>query len=240
MQVPKDASVIELSDSSVEEVDEEVEMELKVGELDEATEDSEKPDENKSVELEERLMESEHPINVDPVVEDKLLQVVGKPVIKRKKKKKLVEIEWKPVTRERRKTKLYSFRDVFGGPAQVEVVGLAAAQCVPAAAGGRRPHVLVPGVDYGLGEGTGLAVTEEERAEIALASLETYALDSFVCDTGHLSEDEMAETPGQDRCRRKVRRRRLDKAPKVRVTRLCTEFLIGFSNTLGKSLVHRE
>ena len=216
MQVGGDASVIELSDSSVEEVVEEVEMESKVVELDEATEESDKPDENKSVELEERLIESEHPNSANPMVQDNKLQVVEKPVIKRKNKRKLVEIEWRPVTRDRRKTKLYSFCDVFGGPAQVEVVGLAAAQRVPVAAGARRPHVLVPGVDYGLGEGTGLAVTEEERAEIALASLETYALDSFVCDTGHLSEDEMAETPGQGKRMRKARRRRPDKGPKVR------------------------
>ena len=66
--------------------------------------------------------------------------------------------------------------------------------------------MVVPGLDYGLGEGEGVTLTEEEEREIRLANTETYALDSFVCDTGHLSDEERVETPGVARVVRRVRR----------------------------------
>ena len=82
-------------------------------------------------------------------------------------------------------------------------------QKVPQVINGRRPYIVVPGVEYDIGEGEGVVMdTEEDEAEIRLARNEKYEMDSFVCDTGYLSDEEMVETPSVDKVISKVKQQR--------------------------------
>ena len=82
-------------------------------------------------------------------------------------------------------------------------------QKIPRVINGRRPYIVVPGVEYDLGEGEGLVKdTEEDETEIRLARNEKYEMDSFVCDTGYLSDEEMVETPSVDKVVAKVKQQR--------------------------------
>ena len=125
-------------------------------------------------------------------------------------KEKKVEIQWRSVNRIRRKTRFFLFSSkIEGEKDEVTLEKADGIQKVPLAINGRRPHVVVPGVDYDLGEGEGIIVdTEEDEAEIRLARNEKYEMDSFVCDTGYLSEDELMETPTVDKVINKVKQQR--------------------------------
>ena len=87
---------------------------------------------------------------------------------------------------------------------------------VPRVLGARRPTLVVPGLEYGLGEGEGVMLeTDAEKREIHLANMENYALNSFVCDTGYLSEEEMVETPCVNRAVTRIKQKRKVKKVKV-------------------------
>ena len=148
-------------------------------------------------------------INDSNPVEIKSNEFSRPPNVKSCKDKK-VEIQWRSVKRIRRKTRFFLFSSKIEG--EKDEIALEKAdgnQMVPRAINGRRPHVVVPGVDYDLGEGEGIIMdTEEDEAEIRLARNEKYEMDSFVCDTGYLSEDELMETPTVDKVINKVKQQR--------------------------------
>jgi len=125
-------------------------------------------------------------------------------------KEKKREIQWRIVKRSKRKTRFFLFSSkIEGEKNEVTVEKAADNQRVPRVINGRRPHIVVPGVDYDLEEGEGIIMdTEEDEAEIRLARNEKYEMDSFVCDTGYLSEDEMMETPTVDKVINKVKQQR--------------------------------
>jgi len=81
-------------------------------------------------------------------------------------------------------------------------------QTVPRVINGRKPFVVVPGIDYGLEAGEDVMDTEEDQIEVRLARNEKYEMDSFVCDTGYLSDEEMVETPTVDKVVAKVKQQR--------------------------------
>ena len=123
---------------------------------------------------------------------------------------KKVEIQWRSVKRSKRKTRFFQFSSkIEGDKDEVNLVKADGNQKVPRAINGRRPYLVVPGVDYDLEEGEGIIMdTEEDETEIRLARNEKYEMDSFVCDTGYLSEDEMVETPAVDKVVNKVKQQR--------------------------------
>jgi len=133
-----------------------------------------------------------------------------KPVNNKACKDKKIEIHWRKVKRSKRKTRFFLFSSkIEGEKYEVTVEKAADNQKVPRVINGRRPHIVVPGVDYDLEEGEGIVMdTEEDEAEIRLARNEKYEMDSFVCDTGYLSEDEMMETPTVDKVINKVKQQR--------------------------------
>ena len=133
-----------------------------------------------------------------------------KPVNTKACKDKKTEIQWRKVKRSKRKTRFFLFSSkIEGEKYEVSVEKAADNQKVPRVINGRRPHIVVPGVDYDLEEGEGIIMdTEEDEAEIRLARNEKYEMDSFVCDTGYLSEDEMMETPTVDKVINKVKQQR--------------------------------
>jgi len=125
-------------------------------------------------------------------------------------KEKTIEIQWISVKRNKRKTRVFKFASsVKGGKDEVMIEKAIDNQKVPRVINGRRPYIVVPGVDYDLEEGEGVIMdTEEDEIEIRLARNEKYEMDSFVCDTGYLSEDEMMETPSADKVINKVKQQK--------------------------------
>merc|ERR1712129_474269 len=119
-------------------------------------------------------------------------------------------MQWTNVKRNKRRARFFIFGSkVKGEKAEVIVEKAENVQKVPSVINGRRPYIVVPGVDYDLGEGEGLVMdTEEDETEIRLARNEKYEMDSFVCDTGYLSDEEMVETPSVDKVISKVKQQR--------------------------------
>merc|ERR1719187_1944468 len=135
---------------------------------------------------------------------------LSRPVNTKACKDKKIEIQWRNVKRSKRKTRFFLFSSKFEG--EKDEVTLEKAidnQKVPRVINGRRPYIVVPGIDYDLEEGEGVIMdTEEDEIEIRLARNEKYEMDSFVCDTGYLSEDEMMETPSADKVINKVKQQK--------------------------------
>ena len=118
--------------------------------------------------------------------------------------------------RLKRKTKLFIFNDCVDGKAEIWTVSQEDSQRMPVVLGGRRPMMLVPGIDYGLEEGEDVMVCPEEEREVRLATVEQYNIDSFCLEAGYLSLAEMAETPPVDNVVRKVKQKRRANGVKVR------------------------
>jgi len=153
------------------------------------------------------------PINViedRKPVENKVVDVNKAAQPKTCSKEKKVEIQWTNVKRNKRKVRFFIFGSKDKG--EKDEVTLEKAennQKVPRVINGRRPYIVVPGVEYELEEGEGLVMdTEEDETEIRLARNEKYEMDSFVCDTGYLSDEEMVETPSVDKVISKVKQQR--------------------------------
>ena len=134
---------------------------------------------------------------------------------KEKIKNNKISISWKPVSRLKRKTKLFIFNDCVDGKPEILTVSLENSQRMPVVLGGRRPMMLVPGIDYGLEEGEDVMVCPEEEKEVRLATVEQYNIDSFCLEAGYLSLAEMAETPPVDNVLRKVKQKRRANGIKV-------------------------
>eukprot|EP00092_Neocalanus_flemingeri_P026216 GFUD01028416.1.p1 GENE.GFUD01028416.1~~GFUD01028416.1.p1 ORF type:complete len:442 (-),score=129.58 GFUD01028416.1:7-1332(-) len=166
---------------------------------------------NESLSLEERFAPCKTglaKVDLKPV-ESKPAELKA-PVEPKAMKKKKVEIQWIPVKRIKRKTRLFLFGATVNGDKDEVIVEKAETnQQVPRVITGRRPYIVVPGVEYDLQEGEGvMANTEEEDAEMRLARNEKYEMDSFVCDTGYLSDEELMETPTVDKVISKVKQQR--------------------------------
>ena len=138
------------------------------------------------------------------------------PVDRRGERANKVSISWKSVRRLKRKTKLFIFNDCVDGKAEISTVSQEDSQRMPVVLGGRRPMMLVPGIDYGLEEGEDVMVCPEEEREVRLATVEQYNIDSFCLEAGYLSLAEMAETPPVDNVVRKVKQKRRANGVKVR------------------------
>ena len=133
-----------------------------------------------SVELEELLQDSmPRPVIGEKEVEEEAilgkspaeskmsnLEVEPCKTKKKKKKREEVQVRWKDVRRSKRKTKFFSFCESFEGTIEVVTMGEVKSGKVPVVLGGRRPLTLVPGLEYGLGEGEGMLLTEEEEKEV--------------------------------------------------------------------------
>jgi len=110
--------------------------------------------------------------------------------------KNVCAVEWVSVKRIKRKVRLYMFQEEEGVKPEVLTIQANTNLKIPSILNGRRSLVIVPGIDYGLGEGEGVLVdNDEERRQIKLANNEKYVMDSFFVDNGFLSESEMMETP---------------------------------------------
>jgi len=201
-------------------------------ELDNSVEILTDTNDNDSLSLEEREIKNSKPTitpechddfsnKKTPADDDKVIIHDGKPVeivsndlsrpVNTKAcKDKKIEIQWRNVKRSKRKTRFFLFSSkIEGEKDEVTVEKAADNQKVPRVINGRRPYIVVPGVDYDLEEGEGIIMdTEEDETEIRLARNEKYEMDSFVCDTGYLSEDELMETPTVDKVINKVKQQR--------------------------------
>ena len=102
-------------------------------------------------------------------------------------KEKKIEIQLTNIKRNKRKTRFFIFGSkVKGEKDEVTMEKADSHQKVPSVINGRRPYIVVPGVEYDLEEGEGLVRdTEEDEIEIRLARNEKYEMDPFVCDTGY-------------------------------------------------------
>jgi len=165
---------------------------------------------SRGVVLEDKKV-GEEELNVanNPTVEVKTSDS-SKSVTAKITKEKKIEIQWTSVKRNKRKTRYFKFASsVKDGKDEVTLEKAIDNQKVPRVINGRRPYIVVPGVDYDLEEGEGVIMdTEEDEIEIRLARNEKYEMDSFVCDTGYLSEDEMMETPSADKVINKVKQQK--------------------------------
>ena len=120
----------------------------------------------------------------------------------------LRSVEWVEVKRTKRKARFYriegsdedeGFRAVFKAADHTKI---------PACINGRRPFKVVPGFEYGLEEEVGAGDEIADEKEIKMIKKENYLLDSFVCDIGYLSDDELNETPCRDKVESRVKRLR--------------------------------
>ena len=84
----------------------------------------------------------------------------------KKRKREEVQVSWRYVRRSKRRTKYFSFCESYEGATEVVTLSELESRKVPKVLGGRRPLTLVPGLDYGLGEGEGMVLTEEEEREV--------------------------------------------------------------------------
>merc|ERR1719300_1030009 len=93
---------------------------------------------------------------------------------KPKVSRKLPEIKWKNVKRMKRNIRFYYFESTSEDDKdERQLIKAADSQKVPAVINGRKPFLVVPGVDYDLGEGEGLVDTEEDLIEIRLAGMKS-------------------------------------------------------------------
>jgi len=147
--------------------------------------------------------------NIKPAVTEEPSEVKQVQQPKASKSKK-IEIKWTEAKRNKRKTRFFIFGSTVDGEKDEVIVEKAENnQKIPRVINGRRPYIVVPGVEYDLEEGEGVVMdTEEDETEIRLARNEKYEMDSFVCDTGYLSDEEMTETPSADKVISKVKQQR--------------------------------
>jgi len=123
------------------------------------------------------------------------------------------QVQWVEVKRKRsrRKTRIYFIE------AKSEDEGFKAVHksgeklFIPSCVNGRKPFSIVPGIDYSLevdAEEVGEALAENDDKELKLIQNENYLLDSFCCDTGYLSDEELNETPNPNRIISRVKQQR--------------------------------
>jgi len=116
----------------------------------------------------------------------------------------------KIVKRSKRKNRVYIFVDDANEEnekVEKTVVKSQKVEKVPKDINGRKPFWLVRGIQYDLGEGVGVDLEEDEEV-VKKYRNEKYDMDSFCMEAGYLSEDEMFETPKNDKIISKMRTKR--------------------------------
>ena len=115
-------------------------------------------------------------------------------------------VDWLQVSRTRRKSRFYKIEATDEEEGFKAIHKASDHTKIPAGLNGRKPFMIVPGIEYGLEEDCADADGVADEKEIKMIKNEKYFLDSFVCDTGYLSDDELNETPSQSKFESKVRR----------------------------------
>ena len=121
-----------------------------------------------------------------------------------------VQMKWKSVERSKRKVRIY-FIESHGDSEAFKVVHRAAENTtIPVCINGKKPFTIIPGVEYGLEmEEVGEALNNQnDEEELRIIRNEKYLLDSFCCDTGYLSDEELNETPSTNKVVSKVKQQR--------------------------------
>ena len=148
--------ILEISDDAAEAV---VVPDNSSVELEELLQDSmPRPDKGEEGEEGEKIPAESSLVN--------LLEVKSCKTKKKNRKREEAQVRWTDVKRSKRKTKYFSFCESFEGMVEVITLGEIESSKVPKVLGGRKPLTLVPGLDYGLGEGEGMVLTEEEEREV--------------------------------------------------------------------------
>ena len=117
-------------------------------------------------------------------------------------------VEWVRVLRTKRKSRFYRIKGTDEEDEFRTVQRAVDHDKVPACINGRKPFTVVPGVEYGLEEEVAGGDELADEKEIEMINKQNYLLNSFVCDVGYLSDDELNETPCQNKTESKVRRLR--------------------------------
>jgi len=120
----------------------------------------------------------------------------------------MAKMEEKLVKRTRRRCRFYIFNDDHSSKPERRVEIAKKVEKVPSQINGKRPFVLVPGVQYDLGEGEAVETLVEDEEEVKHIKNEKYVMDSFCRDPGYLSDDETTETPKNDNVVSKIRQKK--------------------------------
>jgi len=151
--------------------------------------------------------------NEELLVEDedkKLAGTTEENNITPKSKSKSPLVVEKIVKRSKRKNRVYIFVDDANEEnekVEKTIVKSQKVEKVPKDINGRKPFWLVRGIQYDLGEGVGVDLEEDEEV-VKKYRNEKYDMDSFCMEAGYLSEDEMFETPKNDKIISKMRTKR--------------------------------
>ena len=121
------------------------------------------------------------------------------------------EVQWVEVKRSKRKLRIYFIEAKSEDEGFKAVYKAGEKFPIPSCVNGRKPFSIVPGIDYNLEvdvEEVGEALAENDDKELKLIQNENYLLDSFCCDTGYLSDEELNETPNPNKIVSKVKQQR--------------------------------
>ena len=122
----------------------------------------------------------------------------------------ITNVEWIEVLRSKRKVRFYLIQAAGEDEGLKEVQRWSDKTKIPSCINGRKPFTIVPGIDYGHDEevvGEDLDAKKDEE-ELKLIRNEQYLLDSFCCDAGYLSDEELNETPSANKVVSKVKQQR--------------------------------
>ncbi len=121
------------------------------------------------------------------------------------------EVQWVEVKRSKRKLRIYFIEAKSEDEGFKAVYKAGEKFPIPSCVNGRKPFSIIPGIDYNLEvdvEEVGEALAENDDKELKLIQNENYLLDSFCCDTGYLSDEELNETPNPNKIVSKVKQQR--------------------------------
>lgn len=121
------------------------------------------------------------------------------------------EVQWVEVKRSKRKLRIYFIEAKSEDEGFKAVYKAGDKFPIPSCVNGRKPFSIVPGIDYNLEvdvEEVGEALAENDDKELKMIQNENYLLDSFCCDTGYLSDEELNETPNPNKIVSKVKQQR--------------------------------
>jgi len=216
----KNESVIEL-DETIDEITNEKNHEAESVSLDEQAEKFEvfpRVDVDPSNIHEEVVDVDSDPLNIHDEVIDLVDMSINEALKKEeaekesgdKSEEKLVktnEVTWIKVRRLKRKLHFYSIKASAEDEAFRLIKRSDENNLVPSCLNGRKPLAIVPGIDYGLDEEVVGEVLDDkaDEEELNMIRKENYLLDSFCCDTGYLSDEELNETPSSNKTVSKVK-----------------------------------
>jgi len=121
------------------------------------------------------------------------------------------KVQWVEVKRSKRYLRIYFIEAKSEDEGFKAVYKAGEKFPIPSCVNGRKPFSIVPGIDYNLEvdvEEVGEALAENDDKELKMIQNENYLLDSFCCDTGYLSDEELNETPNPNKIVSKVKQQR--------------------------------